>query len=526
MVRVSAGEVSSDAFKEVEPIPPRYWWLKRIIIASASLIVALVLLRLWWGWYAERLLKAEIDRIVAAGEPIFPEDFDPKEPVPNDQNAVELIEEAMNSLVGMTKAGVSYDDLLNKPETFETDPASVKELLEANSHTFELVHKSRGLRVHWAKSVASSVRTGGGSLSMQRMLCKLLWFSAEARFKQGDHAAAIDSLHDLFWQAHVVNSHPSVISNLVGWAIAGLGTAFVEKHGAELAIDSSAGATGSVTIPTRREQVTSLIAFLLDEEMTRREILFSMYGERACDLDRLNSIDAQGSSAVILGPAGASPFWDSIIDMPRRPLFVLDTIRAVKNKANAIQAAREQTWPAVGMHPVTKEASPTFLLRLTRPLTFTMWGDLSGSDFRSVEIYFRFVADRRMAAIALAIRLFAVDHGSRPAQLSELVPEYLPAIPDDPFSGTQATIQYRADVRPVVLYSVGPDGVDNGGTPRTKWTADGTFDKQNTDLIFHLDGQPRSDDGSQPPSSTQAGDSNDNAKQDKGQNDKAEKPKY
>ena len=36
------------------------------------LFVLLLALRLWWGWEAHRRLQAEIDRIIAAGEPIYP----------------------------------------------------------------------------------------------------------------------------------------------------------------------------------------------------------------------------------------------------------------------------------------------------------------------------------------------------------------------------------------------------------------------------------------------------------------------
>ena len=44
-------------------------------------------------------------------------------------------------------------------------------------------------------------------------------------------------------------------------------------------------------------------------------------------------------------------------------------------------------------------------------------------------------ADGRLAATALALRLYAADHGGRyPGTLDELVPEYLPAVPLDPLA--------------------------------------------------------------------------------------------
>lgn len=54
------------------PFPPRYWWLKRIVVAYAVLFVALLTLRLWWGHVAHHRLETEIAKYKAAGEPIEP----------------------------------------------------------------------------------------------------------------------------------------------------------------------------------------------------------------------------------------------------------------------------------------------------------------------------------------------------------------------------------------------------------------------------------------------------------------------
>ncbi len=43
---------------ETRPVPPRYWWLKRVLLTTGVLAVALVVLRLWWGWEAERRWQA------------------------------------------------------------------------------------------------------------------------------------------------------------------------------------------------------------------------------------------------------------------------------------------------------------------------------------------------------------------------------------------------------------------------------------------------------------------------------------
>ncbi|MCW3100050.1 MAG: hypothetical protein JWL77_5668 [Chthonomonadaceae bacterium] len=66
--------------------------------------------------------------------------------------------------------------------------------------------------------------------------------------------------------------------------------------------------------------------------------------------------------------------------------------------------------------------------------------------------------------VTLALRAYQGEHGRYPASLAELTPAYLKKLPDDPFA-LQGTFKYRVDGTSYVLYSVGPDGKDDGGTP-------------------------------------------------------------
>jgi hypothetical protein len=73
---------------------------------------------------------------------------------------------------------------------------------------------------------------------------------------------------------------------------------------------------------------------------------------------------------------------------------------------------------------------------------------------RYLERYFRNLAERRITAVALACQLFRIDHAHWPERLEQLVPDYLTAIPLDP---------YHSDGRPtgyVVLKGKLPDGGD------------------------------------------------------------------
>lgn len=68
-----------------------------------------------------------------------------------------------------------------------------------------------------------------------------------------------------------------------------------------------------------------------------------------------------------------------------------------------------------------------------------------------------------LLSVELALRCHQAEHGKPPAQLKGLTPEFLKDIPLDPFKGKP--LVYRPKGTNWVLYSVGPDRVDDGGVP-------------------------------------------------------------
>jgi hypothetical protein len=66
----------------------------------------------------------------------------------------------------------------------------------------------------------------------------------------------------------------------------------------------------------------------------------------------------------------------------------------------------------------------------------------------------------RCALVALALERYRQRHGHWPAGLVNLVPEYLQAVPADPYNGEP--LQYRKRENGVVVHSVGPEGKHDG----------------------------------------------------------------
>ena len=86
-------------------------------------------------------------------------------------------------------------------------------------------------------------------------------------------------------------------------------------------------------------------------------------------------------------------------------------------------------------------------------------------------------AARRLSISAIACRRYELKHRRRPAELSALVPEFLSAVTADPVDGKPLRYQLNPDGT-FLLYSIGDDGVDDGGDPMPAASASKSFNWQ------------------------------------------------
>jgi hypothetical protein len=88
------------------------------------------------------------------------------------------------------------------------------------------------------------------------------------------------------------------------------------------------------------------------------------------------------------------------------------------------------------------------------------------AERRSLQLHNAAAAHLRLLATELALRCYQASKGRPPARLDDLVPDYLAKVPQDPFS--RRPLIYRPQGATWLLYSVGPDGVDDGGRPMVR----------------------------------------------------------
>ena len=526
------------------PAPPRFWWTKRVAGAWLVLLVALTCLHAGWGYCAQAQLQAEIDRCRRAGEPVFIEEFQPPA-VPAAENAAIPLDKAAMALIStLTQAdwdvihrSIGRSDSTGTDRPKAGDSAKLDNIVAANQQVLVEVCKARSMSgCDWGVPISSpGILAPFPHLSPQRKLCVFLHALARRRHHTGDHAGAVEAIRDIVRVATAIHSHPqSVITYLVGRGIDALALAALTDMTPALAISERRGGDIKVPQPAGREQIEGVIADLLEEGTRREGIVEAHLGERGiwqfycCQLvvggemsvAYITPWNMNSGPAPLFTPTPLESVWVYLVS----PMLVLDATKVMRSATSLINAARKPNWPAArDKVPPAPGWREYYNAPLTRPLSAALLDEVPGWTLQN---HFGLLAGRRILGIALAMRLYTADHGREPRQLDELVPTYLPHLPEDPFAADGRAIAYRPDgVRQImydgwvrdadgelvpipkvvprrprpVLYSIGPDGVDQRGTPRFDasgylvcWDCfrDPRDDRPRGDLVFCLDGQP------------------------------------
>lgn len=94
--------------------------------------------------------------------------------------------------------------------------------------------------------------------------------------------------------------------------------------------------------------------------------------------------------------------------------------------------------------------------------------------------------DGAVALAGMAVCAYQLANGDYPALLGDLVPEYLPAVPDDLYG--EGPLKYRREDGGAVVWSIGEDGIDDGGVPQ--WNVEADYDFRG-DRSIRLGSAPR-----------------------------------
>jgi hypothetical protein len=438
-------------------------WRSRWLRAVFTIGLLMAALRVGWGWYAGRALAKRVAAIHRRGQPVWPQDVR-FEAVPDSENAFVLqLRAARSTVSGVDSPRSSNLTYAGYPPygTAWMNLASGSE--NAHGQVFALMRQARGLsRVRIQSGLSSPVLAAPlGHLNMMRHLANLVADGAIYKQVSGDDEEAVERTMDILHLTRSLRHDPFTLSQLVATGLDAL------------ACDAIAIIAPGVNAPEGsavRRRVRELIARLLDE----RDYWTGV--ERSLEVERVTAVDTTRREA-------GGTWWLS-------PLADMEDLRTFRVVDAALEAARAGNKP--GALAALAKAGPEDdgLVRRAPPRfpatgpgvmpqvpRYSRWFDpMTPTYSRFFEVHVRVLAERRSAAVSLAVRMYRTDRGKWPTKLEDLVPAYLPAVPADPFHDDGRRLGY------VIARGALPDGgdrpmvyVDAGPPDPNGWLMEPTY---------------------------------------------------
>ncbi len=225
---------------------------------------------------------------------------------------------------------------------------------------------------------------------------------------------------------------------LVGIAIQGIGLSRLETTISHLDAGAARYAARELV---RLDEHSPTLADMLSSEQE-----FSLVGAA----EQFRKLHAPHDYAALLagtsGSSGASPqeVWQGVELYLTPKWTILNHYRAYMEAL--IRNARQPYYRHPAPPPLPKDS----FSRVMAPT----YAEVAAGGARASALL-------RVMEVRLAVRAFTLEHGAPPRSIQALVPGYLPRIPRDPFA--PRSITYRLKQGRPLVYSVGPDGVDDGG---------------------------------------------------------------
>jgi hypothetical protein len=460
----------------------RRWSYRTILLVGLGLIaIALVL-----TWFISTAITRKkfyeaVRAIQERGEPILPADFD-QPALPDSENALALFALAAK-LAPDPGLQIPIEDVFNHDEVCELYPdvlAAYHEELElARSIVRDAIEIPTAARLNLLRSPLVDRRHP--ELSGYRRIARSMCAAAELDMRRGNQQSFVRTMHDqLVFANRLHQSHTcTLVDHLLAIGVRRLVVQQISCHALQLNF-AECVSTESVTMLPRESETQSLITALLDDAPVWHSGWMAYCGERTYQVDLVLWVMTNAGQA-----GSASSLLEYCTLKLARPMLYHEARLIVEDMSHLIDTFRMRPEPdelIAALPVIDSRKSPRFTI------VFHFRSMIIPSLKQGILLHYRIIGDCRMAATAIAMRLFELDHGRLPTDVRELAPQYLPTVPVDPFSPVGDPIRLVVDDQRVMLYSVGNDGVDDGGSYSLNKT--GGISRESRDHVFFLSGGP------------------------------------
>src|SRR5438132_6345599 len=436
--------MSEPELPSVEHVLPRPRRIRRTLVGTILACIGLMVSAYFYEGYTAR---KRLEAAIAAADRMDPywrlEDLEAhREKLPDDKNSAVVIAAVVPVLPGSWSKFVAGNDFQSRDDHSgrRLDEKQVRILrteLKASARALVAARKLKDLpkgRFPFPLGVTPVL----SHVQEVRTIANLLSFDAMLRAEEKDLEGAMESCSALLNTARSIGDEPTYISALVRIAIRSIAIGRLE-------LVLSQGEPS--------DQALETIQRAWEDEEQFSLLVAASRGERAFADKSIQALqEGNGGGGTSNGVTGNATLNRIIAFFQRGSLSAnraasLELHTEIIEIANLPEPERQGRWDRL------KARSGRFpgLVRLTYPMTEKL-----------VEADRRTRAQMRLIIVTLAAERYRKANGKWPESLSVLVPKYLKEVPTDPYDG--ARLRFRRVDGGVVVYSIGADRLDNGGT--------------------------------------------------------------
>ena len=351
-------------------------------------------------------------------------------PVMPRPNAFDFYVKAGNTVVGYKQIGNAF----GTKQKVVYSLAQKEALIRPNIGVIDTVHQ--GFAYRYCNPPSRSFNTPFPYYARFRGLSRLLALQAQARAERENWSGAADSCLDAVRLGADIPYGSPLIGDLVGIACQAIGRRQMWSVVEHLnAAQSRSAISRLMSIMDRRLPYTDT---LQEEKWAMQANLLEVFN------------DPKKAATLADGKTD-----DPNVSQKQSVLFYLfcSKTRIMENYTTYMDRSVQVAQQPYGLHlpspplpkdPINRELLPVY----------------EAARLKNVENE----TQNGLLLVVLALHAFRMEHGQYPVSLNELAPVCLKKLPNDPFA-VQGTFKYRVTGRSYVLYSVGPDGKDDGGMP-------------------------------------------------------------
>jgi hypothetical protein len=413
------------------------------------------------NWRGESALEKQVAAIRAKGEPITPNELSQRFPAPpKENNAAETYVKAGGTLKEAL-GDRDYRARLTKISDAPTQERFAEELhqwmegyLAEHADALGILHAAaRNPAVRYDLQLGRGFDAPLPNLLQLRGSAQLLQWEAYVAAENGDSARAAEAVVAALAMDRPMRAAPILIMQMMRQALRAMACTTIKRVLATAAFSDEQLAQLQAALAGTDDPEAMANAFigerasglsaldrpqLLLPQIQQADNWFPGAASLASGLVRL-SLTASGDRERYL------KYMTEMIDASRRPVpEALDLMESMRKELSS-------------RHSFIPGLAEMIIPNLTRCETQAARGDalLLG------------------AQAALALERFRLANGRPPAQIAELSPAFLPAVPRDPFDGQP--LRYRADEQGYAFYSIGENRKDDGGEDGAGKTLDVVF---------------------------------------------------